>query len=127
VLVLVLTSQPSSTVGATGCPQFPQGALQDDVHRPPLHARLATLVLAHPRLHAPQWVVLELVFVSHPSSGVGFAGCVQLPKPPLHVELQVPPLHERLATFELEHTRLHAPQLSAFVLVLVSQPLSAVG
>jgi hypothetical protein len=107
--------------------QFPYPELQVELQSPPLHARAATCVPEHARLQPPQCVVLVLVLTSHPSSAAGATGWVQFPYGELQVELHNPPLHDRLATFELEHARVQLPQRSASVFVLVSQPLSAVG
>lgn len=79
------------------------------------------------RPQAPQFAVDVLVFVSQPSSGFGEAGSLQLPLPAMHVELQVPPEQDRVATLLLLQLRPQTPQLSGSVLTLVSQPLSAVG
>jgi hypothetical protein len=126
-LVLTLVSQPSSAVGAVGWVQLPKPELQVELHTPPVHDSDATFVVAQARAQAPQLAVLVFVLVSQPSSAVGAVGWLQLPKPELHVELQVPPLHDRAATLAPEHARLHAPQLSALVLRFTSQPSSAVG
>ena len=70
-LVFVLTSQPSSAVGAAGWLQFPKPELHVEVHRPPLHASEATLAPEQARPQAPQLLVFVLVFTSQPSSAAG--------------------------------------------------------
>ncbi len=77
--------------------------------------------------HAPQFVLLVVVFVSHPSSAVGDVGMEQLPQPDAHVELQTPAEQVLVATFVDAHARPHAPQSVALVVVFVSHPSSAVG
>ena len=94
---------------------------------PPLHERVATFVDEHARAHDPQLSTSVFMFDSQPLSAVGAVGWVQLPYPATQVELQRPPLHERLATFSDEHARAHDPQLSALVFRFVSQPSSGVG
>jgi hypothetical protein len=78
-------------------------------------------------LQLPQCLLLLVVTVSQPSSGVGEAGWRQLPCPELHVELHVPPEQDRAATWVDEHFRPQTPQLSGSMLTSVSQPSSPAG
>ena len=76
----------------------------------------------HTAPHAPQFVALVFVFVSHPL--LLFAS--QSLNPVAHTGAQAPALHE-VVPFVLVHAVPQAPQLEALVAVLVSQPSSAVG
>ncbi|MBI3072217.1 MAG: hypothetical protein HYY84_08870 [Deltaproteobacteria bacterium] len=118
-------SHPSSAPPASGIEQFPNGGLQAELQRPPLHDAVATLVIEQARPQAPQFPALVLTLTSHPSSGFGEAGAAQLAKGATHVELHVPPLHESVSTPASEQLRPQAPQLAAFELRFVSQPSSA--
>ncbi len=126
VALLKLTSQPSSSAGAAGWLQLPNVPEQVDVHRPPVHAATLTLLSEQVRPQAPQLPV-ELRSVSQPSSAVGAAGCVQLPKPAEQAELHRPPAHDGAGALFAEQPRPHAPQLVLEVVRSTSQPSSGAG
>jgi len=77
--------------------------------------------------HEPQWFAVVFRLVSQPSSALGAIGWVQLPFGELHDELQVPPLHDSVATPAAEQGREHDPQCAGSLPRLVSQPSSAAG
>jgi hypothetical protein len=82
----------------------------------------STLVELQTPLHAPQWFGSVWPFTSQPSSAVGAAGCAQLRKPALQVEVHTPPEHTLVATLAAEQARPHAPQLAVDDETSVSQP-----
>lgn len=82
--VVKFDSQPSSGLGAAGSLQFPQPALQVELHTPFAHEAFATFEPEHPRPHCPQSAGLLVVLVSHPLDG----SPVQCPKPPAQVSVQ---------------------------------------
>jgi hypothetical protein len=81
VAVRTSVSHPSSASGAGGATQLPQPSWQVEVHWPSLHERLSTLLLEHARPQPPQLSTSLPVGDSHPSSGAGASGCVQLANP----------------------------------------------
>jgi len=117
-------SQPSSASGAGGSAQLPKPSLHVDVQRPLSQARDATLAPEQARPHAPQLATSAPVAVSQPSSAAGAAGCTQLPKPALQLELHTPPLQARDATEVVAQARSQAPQWSVLVERSVSQPFA---
>jgi hypothetical protein len=125
VLVAMLISQPSSAAGASGWPQLAQPATQLELHLPSLHAGAVTLAVLQMRPHAPQSPVSVSRLLSQPSSAAGAAGCTQLPKPGLQLEVQTPPLHATVPVLAVEHCRLHAPQCLVSFERSTSQPLAA--
>jgi hypothetical protein len=113
VEVARLVSQPSSAAGAAGCVQLPALPLQVEVHKPPAQLAVATPADEQARAQAPQLAVEVARLVSQPSSAAGAAGCVQLPKPPVQVELHTPPVQLVVAACSPEQARPQAPQLAA--------------
>lgn len=121
----VSDSHPSSEAGADGRVQLPNPGSQDEVHTPPAQAKALVCVAAHVRPQSPQLAASPRRSVSQPSS-LPVAGRLQLPKPGLQVESQVPSVQLRVRMFALAHARPHAPQLSGSDEVRASQPSSAV-
>jgi len=77
----------------------------------------ALLQLPHDAAFAP-------TLVSQPSSAVGAAGSLQLPKPRAQVESHAPSWQSSEATFAALHARPHAPQLKTSVATFASQPVA---
>jgi hypothetical protein len=82
----------------------------------------AELWATHEFLQPPQFASLPLTFVSHPLSAAGAAGMLQLPKPRLQLELQVPAQQERDITFVALQARPQPPQWLTLPDRLISQP-----
>jgi hypothetical protein len=124
VAVSRLVSQPSSAVGAAGCVQLPNGELQVELQRPPMHDTLATLVPEHERVQPPQWMVSVLRLISQPL----LARPSQSAKPGLHTKVQVPAEQPMVFAFNAAVLQLTAaPQVAPQVATafrLVSQPLA---
>lgn len=83
--------------------------------------------MLHARPQAPQLSGFVLRSASHPSSAPGARGRLQLPRLPVQLEVQSPPLQESDSTPSVEQVRPQAPQFNLSVDVLVSQPSSAAG
>jgi hypothetical protein len=107
--------------------QFAYPSAQNELHLPALHDLVTTFVALQSWPHPPQCSVFVAVLVSQPSSALGAAGCVQLPRLAVQVEVHSPPAQASAAVPVVEQARPQAPQFAGSVPVLVSQPLSAVG
>jgi hypothetical protein len=95
--------------------QLPKPELHVGLQPPPTHA-VGPFKLVQGCPQPPQCAVVDWVFVSHPSFGLP----LQLPKPALHVGVQVP-LGHVVDPFAFEQLVLHVPQV-AIVFNDASQP-----
>ena len=114
-LFVVFVSQPLAGLPS----QLAKPLLQAGAQVPLAQATLP-FGLLHAMPQPPQWLVLELVFVSQPLLALPS----QLPEPALQLGVQLPPM-QAVVPFGLLHVVPHAPQLPALVVRLVSQPLLA--
>jgi hypothetical protein len=107
-------SHPSATLPL----QLPQPAVHDAIpHAPPVQLGVAWLVL-HGVLHAPQWLVLVLVFVSHEGppathSAIGAVHAAVTQTPAVHV-----------CPAAVLHALPHLPQWLLLTVRSTSQPLA---
>jgi hypothetical protein len=116
-LELVLVSQPFDALPS----QLPKPALQlPTPQAPPAQAGVALgTVQAFP--HAPQWLALVPVLVSHPFDALPS----QLPKPALQFPTPQAPEAQVGVAFASAHAAAQRPQFEGLVSRLVSQPLRA--
>src|SRR5262249_40485997 len=61
-------------------------------------------------VHCPQWLKLDVVSLSQPSSVAGAAGWVQLPELGLQFDVHRPAAQASAFVLALPHGRVHAPQ-----------------
>jgi hypothetical protein len=96
--VVTSVSHPSSGSGDAGWMQLPKPSSQVEVQRPALQARDSTCCPEQTRPQPPQFCGSSTLCVSHPSSGAGATGLLQLASPAAQLELQVPLVQTRLKT-----------------------------
>jgi hypothetical protein len=99
--------------------QSAKPALHVPLQVPLPHVRVAMLLLEHTVPQPPQLFGSVPVLISHPSVCLLL---LQSAKPEVHVPLQLPLPHVRVAMLLFEHTVPQPPQLFASVTVLISQP-----
>jgi hypothetical protein len=116
-------SQPSSAPSPSSSLQSAKPGLQLGSQAPLVHARPVVFVSSQARPQAPQ-SSLVVTAVSQPSSAPVPSSTLQSSKPALQVGLQAPAAHARAVVLVSSQARSQAPQSSAAVFRLVSQPSS---